>query len=110
MDKIYPDDCRAKHPDECPDDDCTYCCEFYQTCDGCGEIMHNDTVRGVEGCDGVFCHQCLSKLCCMCHQVLDDEIIICPSCKRPVHIGCTDEFLFEQRCAECVESLKIEHA
>lgn len=62
MGKIYPDDCRADHPEDCPDPDCTYCCEFYQTCDECGILMHNDTLSGVDGYDRVFCHQCFDKI------------------------------------------------
>lgn len=56
-----PEDC-AYHPKDCPDNDCDYCCEWYQTCDECGCLMHNDTVRGVENDPRGFCCQCFDKL------------------------------------------------
>jgi hypothetical protein len=58
---IFPENCTS-NPFDCPDDDCDYCCEFYQTCDECGDLMHNDTVNGVDGDDRVFCHTCFDKL------------------------------------------------
>lgn len=60
--KIYPDDCRVDHPRDCPDPDCDYCSEFYQTCDECGCLIHNDTVRGVDGDERALCYQCLDKI------------------------------------------------